>query len=85
MVSSDLIEILACPETKQPVSLAEKGTIEKLNQLIEEGKLINRAGEKVKEKMEGGLLREDGKFLYPIVEDIPIMLIDEGIPMEQIG
>ena len=83
MVSPELIEILACPETKQPVQLADKALVEKLNGLIEQNQLANRAGKPVKEKMEAGLVREDGKFLYPIIEDIPVMLIDEGIPLEQ--
>lgn len=84
MVSPELIEILACPETKQPVKLAEQDLVDKLNGLIEQGRLTNRAGKPVKDKMDAGLVREDGKFLYPIVEDIPVMLIDEGIPLEQL-
>ena len=43
---------------------------------------MNRGGEAVKEHLDGGLVREDRKFLYPIREDIPIMLIDEAIPFE---
>jgi uncharacterized protein YbaR (Trm112 family) len=31
--------------------------------------------------MNGGLIREDGKYLYPIRKDIPIMLIDEALPL----
>ncbi len=33
------------------------------------------------EKIDGGLVREDGKCLYPIRGNIPIMLIDEAIPL----
>jgi uncharacterized protein YbaR (Trm112 family) len=33
----------------------------------------------------GGLVRADNKILYPIREDIPVMLIDEGIPLEQVS
>jgi len=84
MVSPELIEILACPDSKQPVKLAEKELVERLNHLIEQGKLLNRAGAKVKDQIDGGLVREDGKILYAIVDDIPVMLIDEGIPLEQL-
>jgi uncharacterized protein YbaR (Trm112 family) len=83
MVSEELVEILACPETKQPVSLAEPAEIERLNQLVSQGKLVNRAGEKVEKPLDGGLVREDGKILYPIIEDIPVMLIEEGIPLKE--
>ncbi len=82
MVDPQLLEILCCPETKQPVALAPADLVSKLNSLCDSGSLTNRAGETVKEKMEAGLLRADKKYLYPIREDIPIMLIDEAIPVE---
>jgi uncharacterized protein YbaR (Trm112 family) len=34
------------------------------------------------EPLDGGLIRGDRKMLYPIREDIPVMLIEEGIPLE---
>ena len=83
-ITQQLLEILACPETKEPVSLAEEALIAKINAAIEAGILHNRAGEKITEKIDGGLVREDRKYLYPIRDDIPIMLIDEGIPLENI-
>jgi len=82
MVDAQLLEILCCPETRQDLTLAAPGMIEDLNRRVEAGSLKNRAGEIVKEKMDAGLLRSDGKFLYPIREDIPIMLIPEAIPLE---
>ncbi len=82
MVDPQLLEILCCPETKQDISLVSSEIIEKLNQLIDKGSLKNRGGELVKEKLNGGLLRSDKQYLYPIREDIPIMLIDEAISMQ---
>jgi uncharacterized protein len=79
MVDPKLLEILCCPDTKQDLALASQDMVAKLNGLIESGTLKNKGGEIVKEKMDGGLLRIDGKVLYPIREDIPIMLIDESI------
>jgi uncharacterized protein YbaR (Trm112 family) len=82
MVDKELLDMLCCPETKEDVSLVTGEPIDKLNRLAEAGQLKNRGGETVKEKMDAGLLRADRKFLYPIREDIPIMLIDEAIPVE---
>lgn len=82
MVDPELLDMLCCPETKEDVSLADGPLVEKLNKLAESGQLKNRGGEIVKEKMDAGLLRADRKYLYPIREDIPIMLIDEAIPLE---
>ena len=81
MIDPDLLKILCCPETHQEVRLAEPVVIEKLNAQIAAGKLANRAGQPVKEAIEGGLIRADGKLLYPIRRNIPVMLVDEGIPL----
>ena len=78
-ISKDLLAILCCPETKQEVSLIESRTLDQLNSEIEKGELQNKAGLPVTEKLDGGLLREDGKVVYPIRDQIPIMLIEEGI------
>lgn len=83
MVSKELLDILCCPETKQDVEYTEGDIIKKINEEIKKGNVINRGGESVKEPIDAGLLREDNQFIYPIREDIPIMLIDEGIPFEQ--
>ena len=81
MIDPDLLKIMCCPETHQPISVAEPALIEKLNQLIATGQLKNRAGQPIQEKIDGGLVREDKKYAYPIRENIPIMLIDEAIPL----
>lgn len=77
----DLLKILCCPETRQPVRLAEPALLEELNRQITAGTLRNRAGKLVTEKIDGGLVRGDGKFLYPIRQSIPVMLIEEAIPI----
>ena len=81
MVDPELLKIMCCPETHQPIALAEPSVIEQLNQQIAAGQLKNRAGQPVKEKIDGGLVREDKKFLYPVRGNIPVMLIDEAIPL----
>ena len=83
MVAKDLLDILCCPETKQDVVLMQGETIAAINEKIKNGAVKNRGGEVVKEPIDAGLLREDRKYLYPIREDIPIMLIDEAIPFEE--
>ncbi len=76
-----LLEILVCPETKQPVRLAEAELVGRLNKAQARGELLNRAGRPLAEPMEAGLVREDGAFLYPVIDGIPVMLIEEGIPL----
>jgi uncharacterized protein YbaR (Trm112 family) len=81
MIDPKLLEILCCPETKQDVALAPDALVAELNARAEAGTLVNKAGQPVREKMEAGLLRADGKALYPIREDIPVMLVEEAIPL----
>src|SRR5262245_1104772 len=82
MLDPELLKILCCPETHQPLTSASPEAIEKLNQRIQSGEVLSRGGKQVKDKIDGGLVRQDGKFLYPIRNNIPIMLIDEAIPLQ---
>jgi uncharacterized protein YbaR (Trm112 family) len=79
MVDASLVAILACPETHQPVKVADEATVSKVNEAIAAGSLKNRDGETVSEAIESGLIREDGAYLYPVREGIPVMLIGEAI------
>jgi|TARA_B110000196_G_C20761760_1_gene482472 uncharacterized protein YbaR (Trm112 family) len=85
MIDKELLDILACPETKEPVALAEQALVDELNARIARGEVVNRSGTKVEKPMDAGLVREDGKYLYPIEDEIPIMLIDEAIPLEGVS
>jgi len=81
MISSDLLRILCCPETHQKLTPAEPALIAEINNAVTSGRARNRAGKPVPEKIDNGLVRQDGKFLYPVRNDIPVMLIDEAIPL----
>lgn len=81
VIDSDLLKILCCPETRQPLSLADDALVQRLNEQIRAGQLCNRAGRPVTRSCEAGLVRKDGQFLYPICESIPVLLIDEAIPL----
>ena len=81
MISPDLLKILCCPETHQDLKLADQALLDKLNEQIRAGSLKSRAGKPVADKLDGGLIRADGKFLYPVRHDIPVMLIDDAIPL----
>lgn len=81
-IDEELLAILCCPETKQGLRLLDSKQIRHLNALIDKGELRNKEGHVVQEKLDGGLMREDGKIVYPIRDHIPIMLIEEGIVIE---
>ena len=45
-----LLEIICCPETYQPLKLADTELVTELNQRVQKGVLLSRSGEDVKEK-----------------------------------
>jgi uncharacterized protein YbaR (Trm112 family) len=82
-INKALLDILLCPDSKQSLTLAEPALLATLNQRIRQGALKNRAGESVSDPIDGGLVREDRRYLYVIRDDIPVMLIDEAIPLQE--
>jgi uncharacterized protein YbaR (Trm112 family) len=81
MLDAELIELLVCPETKQPLRPLDPDALSRLNEAIAEGRVQNRGGSLLSAPLRAGLVREDGRLLYPVREDIPIMLLDESIEM----
>jgi uncharacterized protein YbaR (Trm112 family) len=81
VIDHNLLDILVCPETKQPLRVADESVLEAVNASIVAGSMSNRGGEVVTVAVTEGLIREDGDVLYPVRDDIPIMLIDESIPL----
>lgn len=81
MIDEQLLEILACPEDKSPVHLAEAELVQRVNAAIAAGHVKNRGGADVSDPIEAGLVRADGKWLYPVRDDIPVMLVEEALPL----
>ncbi len=82
MISPQFLALLRCPEDRTPLAPADDAVVARLNTAVDAKQLRNRGGELVARKMEAGLVRADGAYLYPIVDGIPILLIDEAIPLE---
>jgi uncharacterized protein len=75
------LDLLVCPETRHPLAWAEPALIERLNRRVAQGTLRTRGGGLVLEPLEAGLVRSDGLFLYPLRRGIPVMLMDQAIPL----
>jgi len=80
-VSPELIEILVCPETRQPVAPASPELLERVNARIRAGEQRNRGGQPVGAVLREALVREDGRVLYPVDDGIPVMLVEESIEL----
>jgi len=84
-VDTQLLEILVCPETRQPLQLASAEALSRINAAVASGSLKNRSGQIVSTELSSALIREDGSLLYPVRDDIPIMLVDEAIDLGQLS
>jgi uncharacterized protein YbaR (Trm112 family) len=78
-MTPELLQMLRCPETQQALALAETALVERLNAQVITGELRNRAGQPVTVKLDVGLMRADGKVLYPIRRNVPVLLVNEAI------
>lgn len=78
-VDPKLLEILVCPVDKTPLEVIE------LPPAIQKS-LVDRYREQFKDEepvVEVGLLSPAGR-VYPVVSDIPVMLVDEALTLEEI-
>ena len=80
-VDPELLEILVCPKTKGELELVD------LPEEVRQG-LVEKYREHFRDEdpvVEQGLFCDESRLVYPIVSDIPIMLVDEALPASDIG
>jgi uncharacterized protein YbaR (Trm112 family) len=83
MIRPELLKMLVCPENRTPLEVASSELVAKINRAVAAGQLTNQGGRKVERPLDAGLVRADRAVLYPIVDEIPLMLVDEAIPLGQ--
>jgi uncharacterized protein YbaR (Trm112 family) len=81
MIAAELLALLRCPESKQPLAPASPEVLTRLESERAAGKLRNRAGNAVPQSIEQGLVRQDGTRFYLITADIPVLISGEAIDL----
>ena len=79
MHTIEALDFLRCPEDHTELSPAADELIRQINVAIRSGRICNRAGRRLSEWIDGGLVRARGDVLYPVIGGIPILLRDEAI------
>ncbi|MFT5388255.1 MAG: hypothetical protein ACI9F2_000198 [Lysobacterales bacterium] len=80
MIDEELLSVLACPETKKNLVLIDEALIKSINDKIKANDLLYKNKAKVEEVIDGGLKRVgDDDFVYPIRNNIPVLLVEELI------
>lgn len=82
MIDKQLLEIVVCPVNHQPLQFADQALLARINQAIASGQVKDQLGRTVREPLEEGLVRQDGRILYPIRDAIPVLLTEESIPVQ---
>lgn len=83
-IDRKLVEILVCPVTKVPVKVLAKDKLAILNRCIEAGEVSRQDGTVVGVPLKAALITEDGRTVYAIEDDIPVMLEDQAILARQV-
>ena len=79
MIDLELLKILCCPVTRQPLLEADDVLLSRVNAAIVANTLKNASGTTVSEPLEEALVTKDGSRLYIIKQGIPVLLWDEAI------
>lgn len=80
-VDPELLAILVCPKCRGALELVPLG--EEVS-----ARLVERYREHFRDEtpvVESALYCADSGLVYPIVSDIPILLVDEALPASEIG
>jgi uncharacterized protein YbaR (Trm112 family) len=83
-IEGKLLEILCCPVSKTPLVRLPPDKLKKLNAAIAEGEVQYVDGTAVTETLGEGLMTEDARVVYPVEDDIPILLGEKGIGTTQL-
>lgn len=80
-IDPELLAILVCPKTKGSLELIELPAAVR-QELVEKYREHFQDEEPV---VTQGLYCSESGLVYPIVSDIPIMLVDEALPAASVG
>ncbi|MDB6164196.1 MAG: hypothetical protein JWL98_1628 [Xanthomonadaceae bacterium] len=80
-----LLDILACPATRQSLSVLEARGLQALNRAISEGAIRRVDGTPQGEPVKQALVTRDRKLAYRVEDDIPVLLVEDGIALGQIA
>lgn len=78
-MDSQLLEILICPVTGAALHRLEGDDLDALNARIQSGSAEYADGTTVDAALEAGLITADGRTVYRVDDDIPVMLPERGI------
>ena len=80
-----LLDILACPATRQPLALLESRGLDALNRAIAAGGILRVDDSPQSEPLREALVTRDRKLVYRVDDGIPVLLVEEAIGTAQVA
>ena len=79
-----LLDILACPATRQPLAMLDKAGLEALNRAIAAGGVRRIDDASQAASLREALVTRDHKLVYRVDDGIPVLLVEEAIATSQV-
>ena len=82
-----LYSLLRCPQTQSPLRPLGSDELERLNQRIAGGRAVDGRGHLLAADatLDEGLVTEDGRFVYPVRRNVPVLLLADRIVLSLEG
>ena len=84
MIDHGLLDILACPATRRGLRPLPADKLARLNEMIAAREATYVDGDIVEDAVTAGLITDNGTIVYRIDDDIPVLLVERGIPARQL-
>ena len=79
-----LLDILACPASRQPLAMLDAAGLAAVNRAIEAGNVRRMDDARQAEPLREALVTRDRKAVYRIDDGIPVLLAEEAIATSQV-
>tara|TARA_Y100001935_G_scaffold57176_1_gene47717 strand:- start:408 stop:677 length:270 start_codon:yes stop_codon:yes gene_type:complete len=83
-MNEKILKLICCPSSKKQLKILNEESLANLNQAISAGLIKNNQGKILKDEIERALITEDYELAYIVRDDIPVLLENESIKMNQL-
>lgn len=83
-MNEKILKLVCCPSSKKQLKILNEESLANLNQAISAGLIKNNQGKILKDEIEQALITEDYELAYVVRDDIPVLLENESIKMNQL-